>query len=69
MKERTETMDDDTINILTSRAFEALTAASEAAMDALRRDLTPEDRAVRAGLARDLAAYARELFAIVRENR
>lgn len=46
-------MDDDTINILTSRAFEALTAASEAAMDALRRDLTPEDRAVRAGLARD----------------
>lgn len=61
-------MDDDTNHILTARAYEALTAASDAAQDATRRDLAPEDRAARAGLARDLAAYARELFAIVREG-
>lgn len=61
-------MDNDTDTTLRSRAFEALTAASEAAFDAARQDLEAARRAEHARAAHELAAYARELFAIVREG-
>lgn len=67
MKERAEAMDDDTNNILTARAGEALTAAGEAAFDAARQDLDAGRRADHARAAHELAAYARELLAIARE--
>lgn len=61
-------MDNDTDTTLRSRAFEALTAASEAAFDAARQDVEAARRAEHARAAHELAAYARELFAIVREG-
>ena len=62
-------MDTDTINILNSGAFEALTAASEAWHDATRPDLPLDVRTEHARRAHELAAYARELLGIVRENK
>jgi hypothetical protein len=61
-------MDNDTTAILNSRAYEALAAASEAAHDAGRPDLEVSQRAEHARRAHELAAYARELLTIVREN-
>ena len=67
--EKVKEMDDDTREILTSRAYEALTGASEAAHDARRGDLSPADRAAHARCARELAQYAETLFRIAQEGK
>lgn len=62
-------MDNDTIrNTLGARAGEALAGAEFARQDSQRPDLPAIDRAEHARRARELAAYARELLAIVRES-
>lgn len=61
-------MDNDTIGILTERAFGALTDASEAAHDANSSALAPVVRAEHARRARELAGYAKTLLRIVRES-
>lgn len=54
--------------LLATHANNATLGAYSAHLDAMRPDLTAADRAEHARRARELAAYARELLAIVRES-
>lgn len=61
-------MDDNDMQKILQRASDALNSADYARQRADNGEHSPADRAEHARAAHELAAYARELFAIVREG-